>query len=140
MRVLSPNGGEFWVVGSSHSITWTSNSVDNVKLENTTNNGATWITITTSIPAVPATYSWSVPNAPSSQGRVRISDVINPATNDISDTTFAITLPPSITLSPDSLSFTVNEGDSASGTLTIGNIGLGDLQFQIEEEYLPPAL
>ncbi len=46
------------------------------------------------------------------------------------------TQPPNITVVPETLGFTVNEGDSTSGTTTIGNTGLGDLVFQIESDFL----
>ena len=140
LTVVSPNGGEFWVVGTTHNIVWTNNAVDSVKLEYTTNNGTTWITIVPRMPAGAGSYPWIIPSTSSSQARVRLSDVGNPAINDVSDGLFTITPPPAITLSVDSLSFTVSEGDSIAGMFTIGNGGTGILAFSIDHEFLGGAL
>ena len=43
--------------------------------------------------------------------------------------------PPHLTVTPDSLRFVVNEGDSTTSTLTIGNTGLGPLTFSISNTY-----
>jgi len=41
--------------------------------------------------------------------------------------------PPEITVTPDSFDVTLNAGDSTAQTLTIGNIGAGNLEFQISD-------
>lgn len=93
VSVTSPNGGENWQVGTSHNITWTSSNVTNVKLEYTTNNGSAWNSIVTSTPAAAGTYSWTVPNTPSTQCKVRVSDASNSLTSDVSNATFTIQVP-----------------------------------------------
>jgi len=93
VSVTSPNGGETWQVGSQHNITWTSVNVTNVKLEYTTNNGSAWNSIVTSTPAAAGTYSWTVPNTPSTQCKVRVSDASNSLTSDVSNATFTIQVP-----------------------------------------------
>ncbi len=90
IALTSPNGGENWTAGTAHNITWTSSNVTNVKLEYTTNNGTDWSTIITSTPASTGSYSWTVPNTPSTNCKVRISDVSNSAINDVSDNNFTI--------------------------------------------------
>lgn len=92
LQLVSPNGNEFFLVDSTVNITWNSNSVTNVKLEYTTNNGLVWQNIAASTAAAPQSYSWTVPNAPSERVRVRISDADNASANitDRSDTTFTI--------------------------------------------------
>jgi hypothetical protein len=58
------------------------------------------------------------------------------ASNDPSDPAVTVILtgtgtePPQISVIPDSLGFTVNEGDSAAAVLAIGNSGLGPLSWQ----------
>lgn len=49
-----------------------------------------------------------------------------------------VVYPPVIGASPDSMYFAVNEGDSASATMTIYNHGLGDLQFSIKNDISSP--
>ncbi len=74
LTVTSPNGGESWEVGSGQSITWTSSGTSGtVKIEYSTNNGASWSTQTASTPD-DGTYAWTVPNVPSANCLIRISD------------------------------------------------------------------
>ncbi|MDP2983870.1 MAG: T9SS type A sorting domain-containing protein, partial [Candidatus Latescibacter sp.] len=90
IRVTSPNGGETWTVGTTKNVTWTSSSVTNVKIEYSTNNGSTWLTIIASTTASAGSYAWLVPGVTSTQCLVRISDAANAAVNDVSDGVFAI--------------------------------------------------
>ncbi|MGD2086785.1 MAG: Ig-like domain-containing protein [Candidatus Aminicenantes bacterium] len=96
ITVTSPNGGENWMVGSAHNITWTSDGVEgNIKIEYSTNNGDSWTEIIASTEN-DGTHPWTVADAVSSQCLVRVSETDgSPA--DISDSVFII-LPPSITV------------------------------------------
>ncbi|MCX7875538.1 MAG: hypothetical protein N2321_05135 [Melioribacteraceae bacterium] len=90
ITVLSPNGNEEWFAGSSNSIKWKSTNIENVKIEYTTNNGATWNLITSSTPSN-GVYNWNpIPNVSSLQCRVRISDALDGIPSDISDDNFTI--------------------------------------------------
>jgi hypothetical protein len=74
-----------WEVGTQHNITWTtSGTVGNVKIEYSSNNKNTWNTITNST-ANDGSYTWTIPNAPSSDCYVRISEAAdgNPTTTNI---------------------------------------------------------
>ncbi len=88
--VIAPNGGEILTTGSVYNITWTSSGISNVKIEYSTNAGINWITITPSAPASPASYSWSVANAPTTQGLVKISSTADVDIFDISNNLFSI--------------------------------------------------
>ncbi|MGB3094071.1 MAG: fibronectin type III domain-containing protein, partial [Candidatus Zixiibacteriota bacterium] len=90
ITVTAPNGGEEWCVGSVQSITWTSSSIDTVKIEYSTDTGSNWITEVEKTPAAPGTYSWTVPNAPSPQCLVRICDARDGTPCDQSDAVFTI--------------------------------------------------
>ncbi|MDP3149936.1 MAG: FISUMP domain-containing protein [Ignavibacteria bacterium] len=92
IQLTSPNGSETWQAGSTQNITWTSTGVTNVKLEYTTNSGADWATIIASIPASGGSYAWTIPNTPSTQCKVKISDVDNASVFDTSGI-FTITAP-----------------------------------------------
>ncbi|MFI5168196.1 MAG: right-handed parallel beta-helix repeat-containing protein [Thermoanaerobaculales bacterium] len=88
ITLLSPNGGESWMVGSSHTITWTSlGTIANVKIEYSTNSGASYTTVIGST-ANDGSYTWTVPNTPSASCLVRVSDASNAAVNDVSDAIF----------------------------------------------------
>jgi hypothetical protein len=67
IQVTSPNGGESWMTGATHNITWQSEgSVGDVSIELSTDNGSTWSTIISST-ANDGEYSWTVPDTPSTQ-------------------------------------------------------------------------
>ena len=93
--VTGPNGGESWQPGSLHNITWKYADVDSVKIEYSTNGGSSWSTVVSAAPAISRSYSWIVPNTPTTQGLVRISDVSHPATSDTSNGMFTIQAAPS---------------------------------------------
>lgn len=89
VTVTSPNGGESWVGGSAHNITWTSSGITNVKLEYTL-NGSTWTTITASTAASAGSYAWTVPNSATTTAKVRVTDAAG-TTTDASNASFTIT-------------------------------------------------
>jgi len=88
--LLTPNGGERLVAGSTYEVTWQSTgTVQNVLLEYSADNGATWTDVNT----VPNTgsYMWEVPDVNNSQQcLVSISGMGCPHVNDISDAVFTI--------------------------------------------------
>jgi hypothetical protein len=94
VTVTAPNGGESWAPGSVHAITWSSANVSSVKVEYSADNGTTWSTVAASVPASPASYSWTVPAATTTTGRARVSDLAS-ATSDVSDAPFSIATAPS---------------------------------------------
>jgi hypothetical protein len=136
MTVTAPNGGESWTTGSVHTLSWVRTGVvDSVKIEYSTNNGTQWTVVTNGIPATPSTYSWAVPNTPTTQALVRMSWTDSSAVSDVSNAVFAITLAtfPILSTSPDSLVASLNIGGTTSSTLTIGNSGTADLIWSISE-------
>jgi len=117
VTVTSPNGGEQWIVGTAQNITWTSSNVVNVKLEYTTNNGTNWNSILASTPASIGSFSWTIPNTPSANCKVRISDVTNTAFADMSDDVFSIILPQITVLKPNGgENFVVGKTDTIKWT------------------------
>jgi formylglycine-generating enzyme required for sulfatase activity len=93
VNLTSPNGGESWLAGTNQNITWTSSNINNLKIEYSTNNGTNWSTVIASVAAANGIYQWVVPNTPSINCRIRLSDALNSATNDVSDNTFSIVVP-----------------------------------------------
>lgn len=93
VAVTSPNGGEVWMAGSYYNVTWTSSGIYNVRIEYSKDNGTSWSVITSSIAADAGSCSWSVPNTPSLQCRIRISDADNPGYNDLCNSVFEIRTP-----------------------------------------------
>ena len=94
LTVTSPNGGERWEAFSLHNITWTTQgTVGNVRIEYSTNGGTSYTDIVASA-SNSGTYSWTVPNTPSSNCLVRISEASSGTPSDVSNAAFTITPPP----------------------------------------------
>jgi hypothetical protein len=91
ITVVQPNGGQFWRVGSSKELKWTSVGVTgNVKIELSRNGGATWEVIFASA-VNDGSQFWTVSGPITSQARIRITSVNEPAVNDTSNANFSIT-------------------------------------------------
>jgi len=90
IRIIEPNGFEDWSANSLKTISWDLCNADSIKLELTTDNGSTWITITQSTPASSLEYNWTVINLLSNTCRIKITDLDNPTDNDLSDNLFTI--------------------------------------------------
>lgn len=90
ITLLTPNGGENYLPNNQHLISWSSVNVLNVDLEYSTNNGTSWVSISTQEPASLGQYVWTVPSVSSSQVLVRVKDSSNPILSDVSDAFFQI--------------------------------------------------
>ncbi len=90
LTLTSPNGGEIWIVNSTHNITWNSSDfTGNVKIELSVDGGANWTTVAASV-ANTGSYSWTIPNSPSTTCLIRISDAADGEPSDVSDANFRI--------------------------------------------------
>jgi uncharacterized protein (TIGR02145 family) len=89
--LLSPNGGEFWQVGTEHKITWGgfNLSAKFIKIEYTLNSGTNWISIADSVPAKNGNYIWTIPISPSNNCRIRITDINNQISVGLSTNVFS---------------------------------------------------
>jgi hypothetical protein len=134
ITVTSPNGGESWNAGSTHTITWTSTgAMGNVKIQYSTNNGSSWSTITSST-ANDGSYSWTLPGVSSSQCLVRISET-DGTPSDTSNSVFTIKSggggSAEISLDRTRLNFgaTTSGSSSDSQTFSIENIGTDTMNW-----------
>ena len=123
ITVLSPDGTETWVAGTSADVTWTSTgTVGNVKIELSTDSGAGWTTLVPST-ANDGAETLTVPDSPSTQCRVRVAELDDdPA--DTSDGDFSIEPAPAITVTAPTSGDTWVAGASADVTWTsVGAVG-----------------
>ena len=139
ITVTSPNGGESWNAGSTHTITWSgTGSVGNVKIEYSTNNGSSWSTITSST-TNDGSYSWTVPGVSSSQCLVRISET-DGSPSDTSNSVFTIKSggggSAEISLDRTQLNFgaTTSGPSPNSQTFSIDNSGTGTMNWTISDD------
>ncbi len=92
LTLTSPNGGEWWFVGDTKQIQWSSSgSIANVKLEFSHDAGASWSTIVASTPNNGA-YNWVVPQAVSNSCLIQVADAVNANVADVSDSQFFVAL------------------------------------------------
>jgi len=80
LNITQPDGGEVWAVGDPYDFTWTTDgTTTNVKLQYATNGGGAagnWTDITGATNLVnTGTFGWTVPNAVTNLGRVRVVDL-----------------------------------------------------------------
>lgn len=76
LQLLSPLGGESWVVGESYEIQWQAVLVDDVTLSYSIDDGATWEMLAFTVDRQDAewgSYSWQIPATPSDRCRVLIA-------------------------------------------------------------------
>jgi len=105
ITVNSPNGGEEWVIGETHEITWTSVGVDkvNIKLLTYYNGVESFTTIATDVSASLGKYSWTIPDFdPAGSRKIGVISTESSQTElesdwDWSDSYFSI-VEPSITV------------------------------------------
>ncbi len=91
ITVTSPNGGEVWMIGSSHNITWTTTgTVGNVELHYSLDSGASWAAIDTN-ETNDGVFSWTIPTVtPSTNCLVRVMERSDNDPSDTSDLVFSI--------------------------------------------------
>lgn len=90
LTLVKPNGFYKWQSGSKQKIIWTAGASENVKIDLSTNSGATWRNIVASYPADSGEYEWTVPETPSDKCVVRVADSDSPEIKDESDKYFTI--------------------------------------------------
>ncbi|MFH0774686.1 MAG: CARDB domain-containing protein [bacterium] len=92
ITVTSPNGGESWQRGTSHSITWSSIGVgSSVKIE--LYKGGVWNSTINSSTSNNGLYSWLIPinMAAGIDYKIKVTDYNDSGTYDYSDSNFSIT-------------------------------------------------
>lgn len=100
ITVTSPNGGESWQGLTNHLISWTNtaNTSGIFTLQYSTNNGASFNTISTN--TVGNNYNWTVPNAITSTALIKVYDSQNTCKFDNSNAVFSITPVTPVLLTP----------------------------------------
>lgn len=90
ITVLSPNGGENWLIGTTQTIEWTTqNLVGNVDILLSRDGGSTWTTLFTNT-ANDGSQLWTVTGPPTTTAKIRIRGTADPATYDDSDGHFTV--------------------------------------------------
>jgi hypothetical protein len=100
ITVISPNGGENWVIGTTQSINWISDGIHGqVRIDLSLDGGNTWKTIVNSTPN-DGNQAWKVTGPDTADARIRVVSVNNQDVYDVSDANFTIASPTITTVSP----------------------------------------
>jgi hypothetical protein len=97
--ITSPNGNSsLFQSCTQSSVTWQGDASTSVKIELSLDSGSTWSMINSnvSVSTLNNTFSWSIPNTPSVNTLVRVTDNNNSSYTDVSDSVF--TIKPSLVL------------------------------------------
>ncbi|MBR9977875.1 MAG: hypothetical protein KFH87_07285 [Bacteroidetes bacterium] len=97
VSLRSPDGGERWRIGSTATVRWYSVEIDSVRIELSVNAGVDWEALTT-VEATVSQWDWTIPDQPSEFCLIRLTAVGQPGITDMSDSLFAITPEPFLTL------------------------------------------
>jgi len=89
--VTKPNTNTTLTIGSTYSINWINNANSSIyDIFYSTKGSSTWNTIVTAYTTTANTYSWTVPNTPSTNCLVKVRDNLNSCKEDVSDVAFII--------------------------------------------------
>ena len=90
IKVVAPNGGENWTVGSSQTITWIATGLSgNATIELARDGGSIWDTIMDSTP-ITGNKTWIVTGPATTHCRVRVSSISNNSVIGVSANEFTI--------------------------------------------------
>ncbi|MFH1515624.1 MAG: hypothetical protein ABIG42_09215, partial [bacterium] len=113
ITLTSPNGGEEWLIGSPHDITWsTTNNIGMIKLEYSKDNFVADIIEIVASTDDDSVFNWLVPDDESDTVRVRATLVDASAKYDDSDADFSIAPVPYYWEFDDIITFTGAYGSS----------------------------
>jgi|GEM_PF-955842 len=91
ITITTPNGGDNWYAGTKQVIYWKSAGISDAifDLDYSTDGGQTWKPIAAAVKNT-LSYIWTIPNEPSSNSLIRVSQNGNPSVFDIPDRSFTI--------------------------------------------------
>ncbi len=99
VTIANPNGGEKLIIGSQYNIDFSSTHESDFKIEYQWEPGTNWIFLTTiNNTSGNSSYSWTIPNTPSVNCQVKVSDLNTSTIFDESDAVFTIQTGPLLTL------------------------------------------
>jgi len=75
IRLITPNGGENFILNTRQGISWVSENIEKVKISYSINDGKDWEIIENSITAEIGVVSWKVPNLINEEVLVKVEDL-----------------------------------------------------------------
>ncbi|UCC94791.1 MAG: hypothetical protein JSW40_08260, partial [Candidatus Omnitrophota bacterium] len=131
--LTAPNGGQAWQIDSQQDITWRRvGDVGNMKLEYSIDGGSRYPNvIVAGYPSKNQQYQWAVPDHPSTQCKVRITSLDDPAIWDESDYNFSIVGALDITSPDGGEVWTVASNQEITWSM-VGNISTVRLEYSTD--------
>ena len=93
--VIQPNGGEVLFAGTRTTLRWNYVNSNSVQLAYSTDNGSSWVNIT-SLAGNVGYFNWDIPVINSSQMLFRLNDITIPTIRDSSDAVFSVVPLPTV--------------------------------------------
>ncbi len=90
LQLLAPIGNEILYVGQKFKIKWDYLDTDLISIRFSTNNGTSWQTVASNVPANIKEYEWTVPNIPTTNAVIGIYDMTNSSFFDRNSKPFTI--------------------------------------------------
>ncbi|MDK9699921.1 MAG: T9SS type A sorting domain-containing protein [bacterium] len=134
IAIHTPNGGESWVIGSSHAINWASaDIVGNVRIQLKRDYPTgTWENLFAST-ANDTTENWTVTGPASTTARVRILSVTDTTIGDTSSASFSI-VSPTITVTAPNTNVSWMIGSTQNIAWTSSNV-TGNVTIELNRNY-----
>lgn len=92
LALTAPDGGEAWLGGSVHAVTWTATNLALVTIEWRPTPLDAWLPVGQA-DGLAGTFAWTVPSVPTTQAQVRVRDAADGTPEDVSSATFTILAP-----------------------------------------------
>jgi photosystem II stability/assembly factor-like uncharacterized protein len=93
LALTAPFGGEVWQYNETRNVTWVSQNIATVKIEYQQDLVSPWQLITAATSAPAGSYPWVIPNVPTTQASVRVTDIVDGAPVAQSGSFFSIIVP-----------------------------------------------
>jgi len=136
LSIQAPNGDEIWPPGETRQITWNSGTIlppSHVTITYSTDGGSNWIDppVASNISNT-GSYSWTIPNTPSTNCIVKVEDASDGYPYDLTNHPFTIGIltDPVLSVTPTTLDFGLTSTDL---TFQISNDGGGSLTWSVAE-------
>jgi hypothetical protein len=83
VTVTTPAASQVVLAGAQFTINWTASGIDSVKIDLSLDDGATFTSITNSVPASQNQFLWDVPDTLAAKCRIRVADLSDTSTKSI---------------------------------------------------------
>ena len=90
IKLLSPDGDEYFLAGKTYTIVWESELISQVDIDYSSDNGATWNSIINNYEESSKNYNWTIPTIKSELCLVRITETGNTSISSQTPNAFTI--------------------------------------------------